>query len=401
MATVRLKYRTSNVAEKEGSLFYQVIHCRLARQINTGYRIMSHEWDHGNSTVIPVADTPVRTSYLADIRSRVSVDLARLQTIIAWFDRRGTAYSAEDIVDQFSSLDGDASFMAFMRNHSRWLADIGKVRRAETCQSTLNSLVRFLDGRDLLFDDLDSSLMVEYEMFLKNSGLSPNTTSFYMRNLRAVYNCAVEDGLTPQRYPFRRVYTGIEKTVKRAMSLKTMSAIRRIDLTAYPGATFARDMFMFSFYTRGMSFVDMAYLSKSDLVNGVLTYRRKKTGQRLNIKWEPCMDEIVKRYERPDSPYLLPIITDTEADSRPQYLKMSNFVNRKLKIVGQLLDLPMILTMYVSRHTWASAAKGKKIPLQVISEGLGHDSELTTRIYLASLDSGIVDRANKSIIEGI
>lgn len=401
MATVRLKYRTSNVAEKEGSLFYQVIHCRLARQINTGYRIMSHEWDHRNSAVIPVADTPVRTSYLADIRSRVNVDLARLQTIIAWFDRRGTAYSAEDIVDQFSSLDGDASFMAFMRNHSRWLADIGKVRRAETCQSTLNSLVRFLDGRDLLFDDLDSSLMVEYEMFLKNSGLSPNTTSFYMRNLRAVYNCAVEDGLTPQRYPFRRVYTGIEKTVKRAMSLKTMSAIRRIDLTAYPGATFARDMFMFSFYTRGMSFVDMAYLSKSDLVNGVLTYRRKKTGQRLNIKWEPCMDEIVKRYERPDSPYLLPIITDTEADSRPQYLKMSNFVNRKLKIVGQLLDLPMILTMYVSRHTWASAAKGKKIPLQVISEGLGHDSELTTRIYLASLDSGIVDRANKSIIEGI
>lgn len=95
---------------------------------------------------------------------------------------------------------------------------------------------------------------------------------------------------------------------------------------------------------------------------------------------------------------MLPIITDTDADARGQYLKMANFVNRQLKTVGSMLELPLDLTMYVSRHTWASVAKGKKIPTTVISEGLGHDSELTTRIYLASLDNGIVDKANRSII---
>lgn len=110
------------------------------------------------------------------------------------------------------------------------------------------------------------------------------------------------------------------------------------------------------------------------------------------------MEEIVRRYDIPTSPYLLPVITDMEADSRSQYLKMANFVNRQLKTVGRIMKLPLALTMYVSRHTWASVAKVKKIPTTVISEGLGHDSELTTRIYLASLDNGVVDRANRSII---
>lgn len=401
MATVRLKYRTSSVAGKDGALYYQVIQCRVARQIPTGYRIKAHEWDIRKCIVTSSATNPERTDYLAGINRRINEDLSRIESIIAWFDKHGTPYSADDIVGQFRERENDGSFLSFMRRHTRWLSEIGKIRRSETCKSSLNSLVRFLNGRDLFFDDLDSALMMEYEMFLKKSGVTPNTSSFYMRNLRSVYNCAVDDGITAQRYPFRRVYTGIEKTIKRAMSLKSISAIRRLDLQEDSGTSFARDMFMFSFYTRGMSFIDMAYLTKADLVNGVLSYRRKKTGQRLIIKWEQCMEEITHKYYTHSSPFLLPIITDIDGDHRSQYLKMSNFVNRKLKTIGQLLNLPLTLTMYVSRHTWASVAKGKKIPIQVISEGLGHESELTTRIYLASLDTGVVDRANRSIIKDL
>ena len=398
MATVRVKYRKSSVAGKEGTLYYQVIHNRTARQIGTGYRIRAHEWNRENATVVHPPAEDDRAGHLAAVRRRVAEDISRLNTIIAWLDRRGTAYSADDVVSQFHSCECEASFLSFMRRHARWLSEIGKARRAESCISTLNSLVRFLAGRDLLFDSIDTALMAEYEMFLKESGVTPNTSSFYMRNLRAVYNRAVEEGLAVQRHPFKRVYTGIEKTVKRALPLKCIRAIRRLDLTAYPGAAFARDLFMFSFYTRGMSFIDMAYLKKTDLTGGVLSYRRRKTGQRLNIRWEPCMEEITGRYNTSATPYLLPIITDTEGDERGQYIRMSNFVNRQLKTVGRLVGLPMKLTMYVSRHTWASIAKGKKIPTAVISEGLGHDSELTTRIYLASLDSGVIDRANRAII---
>lgn len=398
MATVRLKYRPSCVATKEGSLYYQVIHNRVARQINTLYRIMPHEWDSDNAAIICRSESGERVGRLAEIRRRVAEDLARIETIITWLDRRGTAYCADDVVGQFRSRESEASFLSFIQSHALWLMRIGKARRSETVTSTFKSLTRFLGDRDLLFDDIDSTLIVEYEMFLKNSGVTPNTSSFYMRSLRALYNHAVDEGLALQRYPFRRVYTGIEKTVKRALPIKSIRVMRRLDLASYPGASFARDMFMFSFYTRGMSFIDMAYLKKTDINNGILSYRRKKTGQLLNIKWEPCMEEIVRRYDILASPYLLPIITDMEADSRSQYLKMANFVNRQLKTVGRIMKLPLALTMYVSRHTWASVAKVKKIPTTVISEGLGHDSELTTRIYLASLDNGVVDRANRSII---
>ena len=171
-----------------------------------------------------------------------------------------------------------------------------------------------------------------------------------------------------------------------------------MDLDRNPSAALARDMFLFSFYTRGMSFVDMAYLRKSDLSHGVLEYRRRKTGQTLFIRWENCMDEIVSSYDNPSSFYLLPIITSYDTDERQQYINMSHKINRSLKSLGKKLGLPAPLTMYVARHTWANAARKKKIPISVISEGMGHTSEMTTRIYLSSLDADIIDRANKKIL---
>ena len=244
--------------------------------------------------------------------------------------------------------------------------------------------------------------MMAYESFLKRSGVSHNTSSFYMRNLRAVYNRAVEKELTAQRYPFRHVYTGVDKTVKRAVPLQTIKRIKEMDLSMNPALDFARDMFMLSFYTRGMSFVDMAYLRKKDLNGHVLSYRRRKTGQQLFIKWERCMQEIVDKYDIPHSLYLLPVIKpSSDVDDRVQYIYSSHNINRSLKVIGSRLGLAVPLTMYVSRHAWASIAKSKNVPISVISEGMGHDSEATTRIYLASLDTMAVDKANNMILKSL
>lgn len=140
-----------------------------------------------------------------------------------------------------------------------------------------------------MLNEIDSDLMTEYEAYLKSHGVAMNTVSFYNRILRAVYNRAVEKEMTVQRYPFKHVYTGIDKTVKRALPLKIIKRIKKLDLPLKSSLDFARDMFLFSFYTRGMSFIDMAYLKKKDLQNGILSYRRRKTGQQLFIKWEnPC-----------------------------------------------------------------------------------------------------------------
>ncbi len=294
------------------------------------------------------------------------------------------------------------SLFTFMEEVIANLKMLGKVRTSEAYTATLNSFRRFREDKDLPLDLLDADMIMAFEARLKASGISPNTSSFYMRNLRAVYNRAVEKELTPQRFPFRHVYTGVDKTIKRAVPLKIIRKLKELDLSLNPPADFARDMFLLSFYTRGMSLVDMAYLRKKDLSNGILSYRRRKTGQLLYIKWEKPMQEIVDKYNTENSVYLFPIIKPhSKTDERTQYIYAGHNINRSLKIIGQELGLSLPLTMYTSRHSWASIARSKNIPISVISEGMGHDSEATNRIYLASLDNVAIDKANSLILRSL
>ena len=252
-----------------------------------------------------------------------------------------------------------------------------------------------------MLENLNKEIMESYEAWLRQRGLSPNTISFYARILRAIYNRAVEEEMTENRKPFKRVFTGIEKTVKRALPMSIIRKIKKLDLTLCPKMDYARDMFLLSFMLRGMSLIDMAFLRKKDLKNGHVTYRRRKTGQLLTIQWTPEMQEIIDKYPANNTEYLLPIIRNPDAVPLYSYRNMGYYINRQLKLIANQLELPMPLTMYVARHSWASAAKARGIPISVISEGMGHDSELTTQIYLASLDTSVVDRANSILIKDL
>lgn len=142
------------------------------------------------------------------------------------------------------------------------LKQMGKIRTAENYSCTLKSFMQFRGDRDVLLSEIDSDLMQLYEAYLHGKGAVRNTSSFYMRILRAVYNRALEKELMEQRNPFRHVYTGVDKTVKRAVPLSAIKRMKNLDLSLQPNLEFARDMFLFSFYTRGMSFIDMAHLKR-------------------------------------------------------------------------------------------------------------------------------------------
>ena len=402
MATVKVKFRASSVPTKEGTLFYQVIHNRVARQVNTGYKLYPHEWNAADAEIVFLPDIgDSRRSYLASLKDALHEDTKRFKYIISRLDRTGEDYTADEVVKRYLVPSDTGGFVSFARDVIWQLKQIGKPRTAERYTTVMNSFGRFLGGNDVPLDEVNSDLMVRYENFLKSDGVCPNTSSYYMRGLRAIYNRAVEKELTVQRYPFKHVYTGIDKTTKRAVPLKIIRQIRDLDLTLYPTTDFARDIFMFSFYTRGMSFIDMAYLKKKDLQNGILSYRRQKTGQQLFIKWEKPMQEIIDKYDTGNTPYLLPIIKDMSVEERRQYKNAAHLVNNKLKKLGEKLGLSIPLTTYVARHGWASIAKSKNIPLSTISEAMGHDSEKTTRIYLASLDTSAVDKANSQILKAL
>ena len=398
MASIKVKYRPSTASGREGCIYYQVIHRRIVRQVKTDYRIFDTEWDKRTSLVKILPEIGEnRKRYLREVAEHIDWDTRRLKAIVAQCDRQGRIYSADSIVEKFNGQTGEQLLFGFMQGIIGQLKQLGKVRTSETYTAALASFMKFREGQDILLCEIDGNTMMLYEAWLKGKGICPNTVSFYMRILRAVYNRAVDKEL---KLPFKHVYTGIGKTVKRAIPLKAIKRIKELDLTMKPHLDYARDIFLFSFYTRGMSFIDMAYLKKSDLKNGTITYRRRKTGQQLTVKWEKCMEDIIAKYgENTATRYLLPIITNPCSDERTQYRNAICRINVALKEVAGLAGLNIPLTMHVARHCWASVAKSKNIPLSVISEGMGHDSEETTRIYLASLDTSVVDKANSLILK--
>ncbi len=400
MASVKIKFRPSSLPDHEGTVYYQVIHDRKVRQILTNYKLLTNEWDDKRSSVF-INPHSERSAFIFSIRESIRWDVERLGRISRKLDRDGLPYTADDIVERFTQFKSECSLFNFMEGIILKLRRNGKIRTSETYKSALNSFKRFRDDEDILLDRISSEVMEDFEAWHQNRGITLNTISFYLRILRAVYNRAIEAKIIENNYPFRHVYTGVDKTVKRALPLSILKQIKNLDLSLHPKLDYARDMFILSFMLRGMSFVDMSYLRKTDLTHGYITYRRRKTGQQLVIKWTEEMQEIVNKYPCNTTIYLLPIIRIATENDRSIYRQAAHRININLKRIAAMIGIGIPLTLYVARHSWASVAKSKGIPVSVISEGMGHDSETTTQIYLASLDTTVVDRANAIVLKSL
>lgn len=400
MASIKLKFRVSSLPEKEGTLYFQVIHERVVKQISTSYRIFETEWDGQCSDIARLSHiSPDRQGAIKSIRDKIAWEKKRLDKIIGSLESKGKNFSADEIVQEYYALSSDkTTVFEYIKTQITRLKNTGKERTSETYRQVLMSFMRFRNDEDLYFDMMDEDLICRYESSMRASGLCRNTTSFYMRTLRSVYNRAVEDGLTTQNTPFRRVYTGVDKTSKRAISLKEIKKIKELDLSDTPVLDFARDMFLFSFYMRGMSFIDIVYLKKKDLSNGFVVYNRRKTGQQMVVKWEKSLEDIAAKHPNEQSAFLLPVITRQDGTERKQYQNKMLLVNKYLKKIAELAGIGVPLTMYVARHSWASIAQSRNIPMKAISLGMGHDNEQTTQIYLASIQTDVIDNANNKIL---
>lgn len=285
--SIKIMFRPSKARPGQGTVYYRLSSRSAVRHIATPYSIDSGVW---------AAVRPDRACAAGDttppealrVRQHIEWDMTRIDRLC----RANPFLSADEIIGIYNDRQQNDSVFRFIDRESERIRELGRTRTAETYDAALKSFTKFRQGDDMPFDGITSEMMQCYQAHLLARGLTMNTISFYMRILRTCYNRAVDEGITEQRTPFRHVYTGIDRTVKRAVGLATIRRIRDLDLSASPALDFARDMFLFSFYTRGMSFIDMAFLRKSDLHDGVLAYRRRKTGQLLRIGWERCMAEI-------------------------------------------------------------------------------------------------------------
>jgi site-specific recombinase XerD len=384
----------SKIKGKEGVVCLQLIHNRKIKLLRTRFRLFSHEWNEQQKTVVSNVAGFEREAFLQSVKSGIETELRQITNLVCLLETQGD-YTVEELADLYVGHSFNGYLFSFVDYIVKNLIVNNRRKTATICMTAKNRFKHFLCGADILLEQMDNSLLRKYENYLKNEGVMKNTVSCYMRALRSVYNQAVKRCLTTQKNPFSNIFTGADKTVKRAVNEDVIVRLKKMDLSAHNNLALARDLFMLSFYMRGMSFVDMANLRKSNVKNGYIVYARSKTKQQLVIKIEPCMQEIITRHEQQTiDDYLLPVYTTENHDNISQLRNHNN----RLKSISELLKLEIPLSSYVSRHTWATLALRKGIPIEIISEGMGHENETTTRIYLASLGQSVVDKANAVII---
>lgn len=406
---LRLSRRNSGGRKnKERIILYRIRVGQKQINIETPYSVYPEEWDPRQHAVSEPADGS-RSELIGYLNERLRLDITIIRRIIE--RHKTSALSAEDIQREIVSDMNERKLISFAERICRNLSARGHIRTAETYRASVSSFMHFYRyEREYLpenlsscpmIDDITPDLIDSYQNYLDMKGLTRNTISFYMRTLRAIYNRAADLDIIDQRRPFRNAFTGICRTAKRALPTDIIRRIKKLDLSGNRELEFARDLFILSFCLRGMSFIDMAFLRKTDLRHGQLTYSRRKTGQTLTIAWTSEMREFTRKYVSRHHHYLLPIIPPGCISERSAYKNAGYRINRALHRIGRILGINTPLTLYVARHSWASAAKSKGIPLGVISEGMGHDSEKTTRIYLSTLDNSAIDRANRLILRSI
>lgn len=273
----------------------------------------------------------------------------------------------------------------------------------ENYHTAVRSLIRFGGGKDMPLASIDCRLVARYERWLREQGVCPNTSSCYLRSLRAIYNKAAAGRQVKDRKPFRNAFTGNDRTVKRSIGATDIRKLHAIELPTGSRLALARDLFVFSFCAMGMPFADMARLRRNQIKEGVLTYCRRKTGRQVRVKIEGPMQDILDRYAREDSDYLFPILYKVVGKRlRPRcYSTALRSYNCALQVLARKTGIKAHLSSYVPRHSWASMAYRHNVALPVISQALGHSDTHTTLIYIRGIDDRQVAKANKKLLSEI
>ena len=258
-------------------------------------------------------------------------------------------------------------------------------------RTAIRSFRSFLQGHELMVRDVSPGLMADYAQWLRQRGTSMNTISCYLRSLRAIYNKVVKHYGLEDRKPFKESATNDDIKRLQAMILPKHSTLQ-----------LSRDIFLFSLYAQGMPFVDVAFLRKEQIRDGLIVYERHKTGQQIVVKIEGCIQEIINRYSRADSDFVFPIITTHHpTQAYRQYQSSLRTYNRNLHKLEKLAGLKRSLTSYVVRHTWASVAYDTNVDLAVIASALGHTNTNTTRIYIRDINNRRLAEANREVLSRI
>lgn len=279
-------------------------------------------------------------------------------------------------------------------------------RTRELYLCTLNRIEAFTDIRKLTFEDITYNWLKSFDLFLSHTAKSPNARNVHLRNMRAIFNSAIDDELI-SCYPFRKFKIKGKETPKRSLTIEQLRHFR--DYPCEDHQIKYKDIFMLVFYLIGINIVDLCNLTKKSIVNGRLEYYRAKTGKYYSIKLEPEAVEIIEKYK--GNKYLLDIL-----DRYKNYKDYAQKLNNNIREIGETRVLKRMIkgkrreikernpiypdiTTYWARHSWATIAHKVGISKDTISMALGHEFGCkTTGIYI-NYDMDQVDEANRKVLD--
>jgi integrase len=416
MVSITFVYRPLSMCNSGGSLYVRVIYQRRVCQWSLHCRLTASEWDEKAQQVVFPHDNVLRQEYLRGVSDKLMRHAAVLRIVVSELECSGKDFSVREIQAAYICRENGQSLQGYTGRLSTEMERSGRHRMARAYHGATETLVRFA-GKNLLFDDINPALIKSFESSLKNGGCQANTIAFYFRVIRSICNKAWHEGRMnrPATELFSDVFTGCAITPKRALKNEDLCRIFGYDLLSQmeredpacrtyqrlKGLYQAWRLFYFSFNACGMCFVDLAYLRKDCISGDQLIYRRKKTGQLIDITLTAPLQIIINSFEQETegSPYVFPLLREPDGALYRQYETAARSYNRRLKQLGALAGIEGCLTSHTARHSWASIGKNKLFPLAVLSACLGHSSEKTTRIYLASFDRTILAEANRIITE--
>lgn len=368
---------------------------RKRKYVSLGISVNPENWDFSKNQ--PKAECPNREYIellIADKLKEYSAKIVELKATNQEFT--STTLVEKVCVNRVNRKTVGDLFKA----HINSLTSSGRKSYALSIKQLYNSLIEFNGHLDIPFAEMDIAWLRRYEAFLRRKGLAENTIGIRFRTLRSIYNVAIEeDAVSAELYPFKKLKVSKlhQETAKRALSKEDIERVLSYKSTNRY-MWFPIDIFAFTYYCGGINFVDIAHLTKANIMDGRLIYKRQKTKKLIKIPLQPQAVALIEKYSSDDSQYLFPILSDfhkTDIQQANRIHKVISKVNERLKQIGESLNLPIPLTTYVARHSQATVMKRAGVSTAVIREIMGHSSERVTQIYLDSFDNEQVDNALK------
>ena len=390
-------YKSKVLSNNESPLMLRVNKDRKRKYVSLGISVLPEHWDFSKNQ--PKADCPNREYIEMLIAEKIKEYSAKIIDLKAI----NQEFTATSLVEKVCVNRVNRQTVGdFITSHINHLITAGRKSYALSIRQLYNSMADFNRHLDIPFADIDVAWLRRYELFLREKRLAENTIGIRFRTLRSIYNLAVEENVaSPDSYPFKKFKVSKlhQETAKRALSKEDIERVLSYKSTNRY-MRFPIDIFAFTYYCGGINFVDIAHLTRANIVDGRLIYKRQKTKKLIKIPLQPQAVALIDKYREDESPYLFPILSafhKTEVQQANRIHKVITKVNDRLKQIGESLNLPITLTTYVARHSQATVMKRAGVSTAVIREIMGHSSERVTQIYLDSFDNEQVDNALKSL----